>query len=81
MKKSKEFVWNENPNLLWGDEFYFVITAINAYVKSEKARRELNENKNVFFFTNSYLDQMQKQVADKLNALQQPTRPEEQEDD
>lgn len=79
MGRTKKFVWNEDPRLLWGDEFYFVITAITAYVKAEKARRNAAkvEDRGTFFFTENYLDQMQKQLADKLNALQQPSPPQE----
>lgn len=75
---AKPYVYNENPNLFWGDETHFVITALNDFVETQK---ELLEKRAVDqkrpFFTPEYFDQMSEQIINKIKQLQQPKRPED----
>jgi hypothetical protein len=73
----KPYVYNENPNLFWGDETHFVITALKDFVEAQKTSVEkIAVDGKTPFFTPEYFDQMTEQIIGKILELQQPTRPE-----
>lgn len=74
---TKPYVHNENPNLFWGDETHFVITALKDFAETQKEfleKREVNGKRP--FFTPEYFDQMSEKIIGKILELQQPKRPE-----
>ena len=74
---TKPYVYNENPNLFWGDETHFVITALKDFVEAQKESLEkITVNGKRPFFTSEYFDQMSEKIIGKILELQQPQRPE-----
>lgn len=74
---TKPYVYNENPNLFWGDETHFVITALKDFVKAQKESLEkIAVDGKTPFFTPEYFDQMSEIIIGKILELQQPQRPE-----
>ncbi len=79
---TKPYVYNENPNLFWGDETNFVINALKVYAETQKHYiRNIETQGKVPLFASNYIDDMTEQITQKILQLQQPRAPEEKEDE
>jgi len=75
---TKPYVYNENPNLFWGDETNFVINALKVYAETQKHYiQKLESQGKIPLFATEYVDQMTEQITRKILHLQQPKRPED----
>lgn len=73
---TKPYVYNENPNLLWGDETNFVINALKVYAVTQKQYiQKIETEGKVSLFAAEYIDNMTEQIMQKILKLQQPKAP------
>jgi len=76
MTTTKPYVYNENPNLLWGDETMFIINALKAYVEIQKdCIKKIEAKWKTPLNTLTYMDEFSEQIIGKLLHLQQPKEP------
>lgn len=81
MTTTKPYVYNENPQLFWGDEVNFVINALNVYAETQKHYiQKLEAEGKIPLFATEYIDDMTEHITQKILHLQQPKVPEEKED-
>jgi len=71
-----DWIYNENPNLLWGDETMFIINALKAYVEIQKdCIKKIEAKCKTPLNTLTYMDEFSEQIIGKLLHLQQPKEP------
>ena len=71
-----DWIYNENPNLLWGDETMFIINALKAYVEIQKeCIKKIEAKCKTPLNTLTYMDSFSEQIISKLLHLQQPKEP------
>ena len=73
---TKPYVYNENPNLLWGDETNFILNALRVYAVTQKQYiQKLDAEGKIPLFATQYIDDMTEQIMQKILKLQQPRPP------
>lgn len=78
---TKPYVYNKNPNLFWGDETHFILNALKVYAETQKQYiQKLEIQGKIPLFAGEYIDDMTEKITQKILHLQQPKRPEEEED-
>ena len=73
---TKPYVYNENPNLLWGDETNFILNALKVYAETQKHYiQKVKAEGKISLFAAEYIDNMTEQIMQKILKLQQPRPP------
>lgn len=81
MTTTKPYVYNENPQLFWGDEVNFVINALRVYAEIQRHHiQKMEVEGKTPLFAIEYIDVMTEQITQKILQLQQPRAPKEKED-
>jgi hypothetical protein len=82
MTPTKPYVYNENPQLFWGDEVNFVINALNVYAETRiEEIKQIEANGKIPLFAAEYINDMTEHITQKILHLQQPKAPKEKEDE